>query len=121
MRVLSALIACMTRCVSVYYLQLACMERVIYRIYLHFTRTWPHHICSDDASNICLICQHFVEIMLCFYFFYLKTVRMICVELLWEVKKNLCNFKAYLLQRKGCDKFASHCQPNLYLAEQHIG
>ena len=53
--------------------------------------------------------------------FYLKTVCMICVELLWEVKKNLCNFKAYLLQRKGCDKFVSHCQPNLYLAEQHIG
>ena len=45
-RVLFTLIAGITRDISMYYLQFACMERVIYRIYLHFTRTSPHHICS---------------------------------------------------------------------------
>ena len=46
MQVLPALIAGITGYISVYYLLLACMERVIYRNYLHFTRTLPHHICS---------------------------------------------------------------------------
>ena len=45
--VLLALIAGITHYISVYCLQLACMERVIYRIYLHFTRTCPHHIRSE--------------------------------------------------------------------------
>ena len=30
-------------------IQLAYMERVIYRIYLHFTCTWLHHICIVGA------------------------------------------------------------------------
>ena len=46
-RVLPALIAGITRYISVHYLLLlACLERVIHSNYLHFTRTLPHHICS---------------------------------------------------------------------------
>ena len=45
-RVLPALIADITHYISMYYLLLACMERVISRNYLHFTCTLPHHICS---------------------------------------------------------------------------
>ena len=50
-QVLPALIAGITCYISVYYLLLACMEQVIYRNYLHFTRTSPHHICSAQSRT----------------------------------------------------------------------